>query len=85
MPKPRPRPAIIGKNNCPRRLQRDLGVDQAAAEAILHLRSQVIELQTQLRRLSAELDTQHASQDARLASSREIYYEGVWIEVKFDK
>jgi hypothetical protein len=29
-----------------RRLQDDLGVDEAAAQAILHLRSQIIELQS---------------------------------------
>ena len=36
-----------------RRLQNDLGVDEAAADAILHLRSQVIELQAQIRRNGA--------------------------------
>ena len=41
-----------------RRLQEDLGVDKAAAEMILHLRSQVIELQAHVRRLEAELNAQ---------------------------
>jgi hypothetical protein len=36
-----------------RRLQNDLGVDEAAADAILHLRSQVVELQAQIRRNGA--------------------------------
>ena len=45
-----------------RRLQDDLGVDEAAAEAILHLRSQVIELQSHIRQLEAELTAQDASQ-----------------------
>ena len=58
-----------------RRLQDDLGVDEAAAEAILRLRSQVIELQSHIRRLEAELTAQYASQHMRLARYREVYYE----------
>jgi beta-xylosidase len=65
-----------------RRLQDDLGVDEAAAEAILHLRSQVLELQAQIRRLEAELTAQYASQHMRLARYREIYYEATWIELE---
>ena len=65
-----------------RRLQDDLGVDEAAAEAILHLRSQVIELQAQIRRLEAELTAQYASQHMRLARYREVYYEATWIELE---
>ena len=41
-----------------RRLQKDLGVDEAAAEAILHLRRQVIELQAHIRQLETELAAQ---------------------------
>jgi len=63
-----------------RRLQDDLGVNEAAAETILHLRRQVIELQSQIRRLEAELTAQYASQHVRLARYREVYYEAVWIE-----
>jgi hypothetical protein len=65
------------------RLQKDLGVDKAAAETILHLRSQVIELQSQIRRLTAELSAQDASQHLRLVRYREIYYEATWIELEF--
>jgi hypothetical protein len=65
-----------------RRLQNDLGVDEAAAEAILHLRSQVIELQAQIRRLEAELTAQYASQRMRLSRYQEIYYEAIWIELE---
>jgi hypothetical protein len=68
-----------------RRLQDDLGVDEAAAEAILHLRSQVIELQAQIRRLEAELTAQVASQHIRLARYREVYYEATWIELEFQE
>ena len=66
-----------------RRLQNDLGVDEAAAEAILHLRRQVIELQSHLRQLEAELAAEHASQQLRLAHYREVYYEATWIELEF--
>ena len=65
------------------RLQRDLGIDQAAAEAILHLRSQVMELQEQIRALEVELGAQQASQQIRLATYREIYEEATWIELEF--
>jgi hypothetical protein len=68
-----------------RRLQNDLGVDEAAAEAILHLRSQVIELQAHVRQLEAELAVQVASQQLRLARYREVYYEATWIELEFQE
>ena len=67
---------------CQRRLKADLGVDEAAAEAILHLRRQVIELQSHLRQLEAELTAQHASQQVRLARFRETYYEATWVELE---
>lgn len=66
-----------------RRLQTDLGIDEAAAETILRLRSQIIDLQSQIRRLEAELAAQNASQEIRLARYREIYYESTWIELNF--
>ena len=68
-----------------RRLQEDLGVDEAAAEAILHLRSQVIELQSHIRQLEAELTAQNANQEMRLARYREVYYEATWIELEFQE
>jgi hypothetical protein len=68
-----------------RRLQEDLGVDKAAAEAILHLRSQVIELQSHIRQLEAELTAQNTNQQMRLAQYREVYYEATWIELEFQE
>lgn len=65
-----------------RRLKDDLGVDAAAIAAILRLRSQVIELQSQIHRLEAELTAQYASQHMRLARYREVYYEAAWIELE---
>ena len=65
-----------------RRLQKDLGVDEAATEAILHLRRQVIELQAHIRQLEAELTAQVDSQQTRLARYREVYYEATWIELE---
>ena len=64
-----------------RRLQDDLGVDDAGAETIIRLRSQVIELQSQIRQLEAELAAQYASQHMRLSRYREVYFEATWIEV----
>ena len=68
-----------------RRLQEDLGVDEAAAEAILHLRRQVIELQSHIRQLEAELTAHIDSQQYRLARTREVYYEATWIELDFQE
>ena len=68
-----------------RRLQDDLGVDEAAAKAILHLRSQVIELQAQIRNLETELGDHVASQDLRLARYREIYFDATWIELEIQE
>jgi len=65
-----------------RRLQKDLGVDEAAAEAILHLRRQVLELQSHIRQLEAELTAQVDSQQFRLARYHEVYYEATWIELE---
>jgi hypothetical protein len=65
-----------------RRLQEDLGVDELGAEAILYLRNQVIELQSRIRQLEADLTIQHASEQRRLARYREIYYEATWIEIE---
>jgi hypothetical protein len=67
---------------CQRRLQKDLGVDQAAAETILRLRNQVVELQSHIRQLEAELTAQVESQQLRLAPYREVYYEATWIEIE---
>jgi hypothetical protein len=68
-----------------RRLQDDLGVDETVAEAILHLRSQVIELQAHIRQLETELTAQVAGQQLRLARYREGYYETTWIELEIQE
>ena len=65
-----------------RRLQKDLGIDEAAAEMILHLRSQVLELQTRLRQMESELIERQTSQQLRLTRYREVYYEATWIELE---
>ena len=70
---------------CRRRLQADLGVDEATAETILHLRRQVIELQSHVHALEIELTTQHASQQLHLAHYREVYYEATWIELEIQE
>jgi len=73
------------ESRCQRRLQEDLGVDEAAAETILHLRNQVLELQSRIRLLEAELTAQVASQQLRLARYREVYYEATWIELEIQE
>ena len=68
-----------------RRLQDDLGVDEAAAETILHLRRQVVELRSHIRELEAELADQYSSQLMRLAHYQDVYYEATWIELEFEE
>jgi hypothetical protein len=68
-----------------RRLKEDLGIDETAFETILHLRNQVVALQSRIRELEAELTAQNASQNMRLARYREIYYEATWIELEFQE
>jgi hypothetical protein len=68
-----------------RRLKDDLGVDETAAETILRLRSQVIELQSQIRQLETELTAQYISQHMRLSRYRRVYYEATWIELEIQK
>lgn len=68
-----------------RRLQNDLGVDRITADSILRLRKQVVELQSQIRRLEAELNIQHTNQHIRLAHYREFCFEAAWIDVDFQE
>jgi hypothetical protein len=67
---------------CQRRLQEALGVDETAAEAILRLRNQVVELQAHIRHVEAELAIHHASQDMRLGRYREVSYEATWVDLE---
>ena len=67
------------------RLQNDLGLDGIAAETILRLRNQVLELQAHIRQLEAELAAQTANQQLRLARYRVVYYEATWIELELDE
>jgi len=76
-------PAEGYESRSQRRLHDDLGVDKAAAEAILHLRRQVLELQSQLRQVEAELNTLRACQEMRFADMREIVIETTWMELEF--
>ena len=73
------------ESRCQRRLQKDLGVDKTAAEALLHLRRQVVELQSHIHQLEAELTAQYDSQQLRLARYRETYYEATWIELEIQE
>ena len=68
-----------------RRLQNDLDVDEVSAEAILRLRSQVIELQSHIRQLEAELAEKNANQQLRLAHYREVFFEATWIELEIQE
>jgi hypothetical protein len=64
-----------------RRLRSDLGINLAAAESILHLRWQVIELKKRLHQMEIELADQMDSQQMRLVPYQEIYDEAIWISL----
>jgi hypothetical protein len=68
-----------------RRLKEDLGIDETALEAILHLRNQVVALQSRIRELETELTAQTANQNMRLARYREVYFEATWTEVELQE
>jgi hypothetical protein len=68
-----------------RRLQNDLDVDEAGAEVILRLRSQVIELQSHIRQIEADLAEKNANQHMRLDHYREVFFEATWIELKIQE
>ena len=68
-----------------RRLQDDLGLDEAAAEVIMDLRRQLIELQLNIRQLEAELTSHVAGRQLRLAHEQEACYEASWIELEFQE
>lgn len=73
------------ETRCQRRLQNDLGIDEVAAETILHLRRQVVELQSHIRQLEAELDAQYANENRRFTHYREVYFEAAWIELEIQE
>jgi hypothetical protein len=73
------------ESRCQRRIQNDLGVDEAAVETILHLRRQVIELKSHIRQLESELTAQVTSQKMRLARYREVYFETTWIDMNIQE
>ena len=64
-----------------RRLRFDLGFNLAAAESILHLRCQVLELKNRLHQMEIELADQMDSQQMRLVPYQEIYDEAIWISL----
>jgi len=73
------------ESRCQKRLKKDLGVEQDAAEMILNLRRQVVGLQSHIYELETELSAIKGSLLLRLAHNREIYYEATWIEVEFQE
>jgi len=68
-----------------RRLLNDLGFNETASETILRMHKQILELQSDVCALEAELTAQAASQNMHLAHYREVHYEAVWIEINSPK
>jgi hypothetical protein len=68
-----------------RRLRDDLRINEAGVESILHLRSQLVQLQIRLHQLEDALNTQDACQQIHLARYREACVEASWVELKFQE
>ncbi len=62
-------------------LQDELELDGEAIEMVLHLRRQVVLLQSQLAAMEIELDTHRAGQQTRLRQFRQSSYEVEWEEI----
>jgi hypothetical protein len=84
---PEPQVSRVAWNPCEserlyrRRLREVLGINAAGVEVMLHLRNQVIALQTRVRQLEAELAEREAGQNRRLTWHREAYFEASWQEM----
>ena len=65
-----------------RRIQIDLGVSAPAAEVIMNLRNQVVELQAQIHQIELELAVQNENQNLRLVDNQQIFLEASWIELE---
>lgn len=63
------------------RLREVLGINAAGVEVILHLRHQVIALQTRVHQLEAQLAVREAGQQVRLTRHRETCWEASWQEM----
>ncbi len=57
---------------------RELEVNTEGIEVILHMRRQVLELQTRVRQLETELAVRREGHARRLTLYREILYEATW-------
>lgn len=64
-----------------RRLRQLLGVNAAGVEVIVHLRHQVIALQTRVRQLETQLAAREAGQHTRWTWHRETCLEASWQEM----
>ena len=69
---------------CRRRLREELGVNPGAVEVILHLRRQILDLQSRLQALEAELETRNAGRSLRIAEYQQWYYEAAWVQEEED-
>jgi hypothetical protein len=60
------------------RLKDDLGLDDEAVEIIVHLRNQVMILQTRLQTLESTLEIHQVGRNTRLTRYREVFEEADW-------
>jgi hypothetical protein len=68
------------EQRCQRRIREELGVNPAGAEVILHLRRQVLDLQSQLRLLQAELQASQGRRQEQVMVYRREYIEATWVD-----
>jgi DNA-binding transcriptional MerR regulator len=60
-----------------RRLARDLGINPAGVQVVLHLRRQLVALQARVQQLESELKTEQARSQARFARYRQEFHEAI--------
>jgi DNA-binding transcriptional MerR regulator len=60
-----------------RRLARDLGINPAGVQVVLHLRRQLVALQARVQQLESDLKTEQARSHARFARYRQEFHEAI--------
>ncbi len=66
---------------CAHRLRDELGINTAGVEVILRLRQQMLEMQSDMALLQAQLAHQSRRRGVRLARYRESHFEAIWSEL----
>lgn len=69
------------EDRCRKRLQKELGVNSAGADVILHMRRQILEMQERIRQMEAELISYRLRKETLLGHYQIEYYEAYWRDI----